>query len=850
MKLKHLLFALPAKVLTTVGLPAKVLMTSGLPAIILTTAGLFLTNQFAFGQMGPTNDSNRKTANAVRTEKPPRLDGELDDECWETAPVMTDFITNSPNFGNPAAEKTEVRLVYTDEAIYVGAFLYQPGKTIRHDLSARDAESTADALHVAFDTYLDRQNAFRFQISASNVQSDLKMSPENADPTWDAVWDSKTKTHADGWVVELRIPFSAIRFAKQPEQHWGLQIARQIQYVNEFSTWSPVDPNGGGSLPQWGDLEGIKAIDPPLRLAFSPYLAASLQRDPLLNEDPVKYTNSRSLSGGLDVKWGLSESFTLDATLVPNFGEAQSDNIVRNLSPFEVQYEERRQFFTEGTELFGKGGLLYSRRIGGRPHRFFEAIHAVGDSDVLVQNPSQSQLYNATKLSGRTKSKLGIGILNAVSAPCNAIIRNELTGEERKYQTSELTNYNVIVLDQALPHNSALSFTNTSVMREGVARDANVSAIAFNLRDQGNRYEVFGNGLFSAVFNPAHVTAEKPSTGFGYNIGARKVSGAWTGQLAHWAVNDTYDPSDLGYIGRDNFYRWLGVINHCNYTQRGNIASTFFFINATNTWLYAPRQWESLEIEGFYELVNSKRQSFSLYMTTKPIWFYDYFEPRVWGKKYFHAPYIFFAPSFSTNSSKRLFASFELFYGESPIPNDPYIGVEVEPTWVVNDHLRLSLDLNLTKDHSNFGAVNSDNPADIIFGRRNITTFDNAFAVEYLFGPRMNITARARHYWANLYYHQYLHLNDDGTFNPSDWQGSADENFNQFNVDFVYTWQFAPGSFLNLIWKESAFAGDYDRGGTFSRNLDKTFHAPQNNSLTLKLIYWLDAGKWGARKKK
>ncbi|MDO8366442.1 MAG: DUF5916 domain-containing protein [Saprospiraceae bacterium] len=837
MKLKHHLFA---------GGSARVFSQ----VWIWATVGLLLLNHLALGQSGPTNDSNRKTGMVLRTDQPPRLDGDLNDECWQSAPVMSDFITNSPNYGNPAAEKTEVRLVYTDEAIYVGAYLYQASKSIRHDLSPRDGESTADALHIAFDTYRDRQNAFRFQITAGNVQSDLKMSPENTDPTWDAVWDSKTKTHADGWVVELRIPFSAIRFAKQPEQHWGLQIARQIQYVNEFSTWSPVDPNGGGSMPQWGNLEGIKAIDPPLRLAFSPYLAASLQRSPV-NDDPVEYADSRSLSGGLDVKWGLSESFTLDATLVPNFGEAQSDNIVRNLSPFEVQYEERRQFFTEGTELFGKGGLLYSRRIGGRPRGFFNAVDQLGDNEILVENPSQAQLFNATKLSGRTKSKLGIGILNAVAALSNAFIQNELTGDTRHFQTSELTNYNVVVLDQALSNNSALSFTNTSVLREGVARDANVSAIAFNFRDRQNRYEVFGSSQYSMVFNPENTPSDNPTTGFGYNVGGRKVSGAWTGQLAHSAVNDTYDPSDLGFNRRDNFFRLLGVINHGNFTQRGNIASTFFFITAYNTWLYTPRQWESFEMEGLYELVNTKRQSFSLYMTTRPIWFFDYFEPRVWGKKYFHAPYIFFAPGFSTNSSRRLFANFQLFFGESPIPNDPYIGIEVEPTWVVNDHLRLALGLNLSKDHSNFGAVDASEPDDIIFGRRNITTFDNAFSVEYLFGPRMNITVRTRHYWANLYYHQYLHLNDDGTFGPSEhWQGSGDENFNQFNVDFVYTWQFAPGSFLNLIWKESAFAGDYNRGGTFRKNLDKTFRAPQNNSLTLKLIYWLDAGKLGTKKKK
>lgn len=801
----------------------------------------------------PTSDANRKTGTAVRSAQAPRLDGNLDDACWQAAQAMTDFITNFPTFGNPAAEKTEVRVVYTDEAIYIGAYLYQPGKTIRTDLSTRDGVSTADQFHVGMDTYRDRQNAFRFQITAGGVQSDLRMSPEAIDPNWDAVWDSKVKVHADGWVVELRIPFSAIRFPKQAEQLWGLQFARQIQYVNEFSSWSPVDPNGGGAIPQWGDLQGLREINPPLRLAFSPYLAASLQRSPLPTE-PVEYANSRSLSGGMDVKWGLSESFTLDATLIPNFGEAQSDNLVRNLSPFEVQYEERRQFFTEGTELFSKGNIFYSRRIGSTPRGFYNAIFEVGENEVLRKNPSQTQLYNATKFSGRTKSKLGIGILNAVAAPTHAVIFNDSTGSERKFQTSPLTNYNVLVLDQALPNNSALSFTNTNVLRAGGTRDANVSALAFNLRDGANRYEAFGSGQFSAVFNRYDLPAQDAATGFGYSLGARKVSGTWTGQLAHSATSRGYDPSDLGFFRRTNFSRIFGMIAHGNFKQRGKIASSYAELSATNTWLRAPFLWESLELEGYGELNTVKRRTFSMIFFSRPLWFYDYFEPRVPGAKYYHSPYVFFGPGFATNSAKRMFVEFRVLFGESPIPEDPYIGFELAPTWVASNHVRLTGFFNVSKDHSNFGFVNADDPQDIIFGRRNITTFNNEVRAEYLFGPRMNLSLRGRHYWSNLYYHEYLHLNEDGTFSPSDWTGSADENFNLFNVDFVYTWQFAPGSFLNLIWKNAIFQGDGERSrralhhvwDDYARNVDKTFHAPQDNTLTLKLIYWLDAGGWGS----
>ena len=789
----------------------------------------------------PTTDANRRTLTAVRTDAPPKMDGKLDDACWQTAPVASDFITNSPSFGKQAVEKTEVRIAYTDEAVYIGAYLYQDPARIRTDLSKRDAESTADQFHVGLDTYRDRQNAFRFQVTASGVQTDGRMSPNNFDLSWDAVWDSRVHLQTDGWSVEMKIPFSAIRFPKQAEQLWGLQFARQIQYANEFSTWSPVDPNGAGAMPQWGDLSGLRNINPPLRLAFSPYVAASLQRSPV-NDDPVEYANSRSVNGGMDVKWGISESFTLDATLVPNFGEAQSDNTVRNLSPFEVQYEERRQFFTEGTELFSKADVFYSRRIGGAPRGFGSAASSLNDGEILEKNPSQTSLYNATKLSGRTKSKLGIGVLNAVSAPANAVIRYEPADTTRCFLTSPLTNFNVVVLDQALPNNSSVGFINTNVLREGGARDANVSALTLNLRDKANRYELFSESRLSQVWgSPGNGAAH----GYGFRYGLGKISGKWGWTAVHAALDDRYDQRDLGFLRRNDYQSLYAQVRHGNYEQRRGLLYTYWQFSAENTWLFSTGDWEALELEGYGEFQNVHRQTFAMYFSSRPVWFYDYFEPRVAGKKYRHAPFAFIQPQWTSDTRKRFFINVEAGFGESPIPHDPYVSFAFRPTWVANDHLRLLATLFLSKDHSNFGAVDWNDASDIVFGRRDITTFDNQLSAEYLFGPRMSASVRGRHYWSKLYYHEYLHLNDDGTFSPSDWPGSADENFNQFNVDFVYAWQFAPGSFLNVIWKNAIFEDDGNRADDFFDNFRKTAHSPQDNTLTMKLIYWLDAGKWG-----
>lgn len=795
-----------------------------------------------YSEAQPTTDANRKTATALRIENAPKLDGELDDACWQNASVFGDFITNSPTFGQPSQEKTELRIVYTDEAIYVGAYMHMKDVSkIRTDLNKRDGQSTADQLHIGLDTYHDRINAFRFEVTAAGVQRDGRMSPDNLDLGWDAVWDVKVKIHTDGWVVEMRIPFSAIRFPKKTEQLWGLQVARQVQYINEFSTWSPVDPNGGGALPQWGNLSGLSNINPPLRLAFSPYLAASLQHSPV-TESPVTYANSQSLSGGMDVKWGINESFTLDATLIPNFGEVQSDNIVRNLSPFEVQYEERRQFFTEGTELFNRGDVFYSRRIGGRPKGYFDARFDLGPDEVILENPSQQSLYNATKLSGKTKHKLGIGILNAVAAPTDAVIRNEQTNTTRDYQTAPLTNYNVLVLDQSLRNNSSVAFTNLSTLRQGSARDANLSALNWNIRDRSNTYEFAGVGRWTHTLDTSGA-----SDGSWYGLTLKKVSGPWTWQLTHAAADRQYDQRDMGIDIRTNFFRQFGKISRGNYKPRGIYQYTYWEFAAENTYLNQPRKWESLELTAYAETTTKGQVQFGSFFVSRPIWFYDYFEPRIWGKKYYHAPYAFMSPFVMTDLRKKLYCRFNLDYGESPIPRDPYIGATVSPTWVANDHLRLNAELKVSKDHSNYGAVNWwDDPNDVVFGRRDITSFDNSLSAEYLFGPRMNVSIRARHYWAQLYYHEYLHLTDEGTFLPyPEYQGTADENFNQFNVDFVYTWQFAPGSFLNLIWKDAIFSGDGNRNDHFVQNFRKTVHTPQDNTLTLKLIYWLDAGRWG-----
>ncbi len=206
----------------------------------------------------------------------------------------------------------------------------------------------------------------------------------------------------EGWVAEIEIPYSALRFPNNDLQTWGINFAREIRRIREISSWNFVDKKIDGILNQSGVVTGIENIKPPLRLSFEPYLSTSLLKEPESNAWDFKF------NGGMDLKYGISESFTLDMTLIPDFSQVPSDDQVVNLGPFETYYSEKRQFFTEGVELFSKGDVFYSRRVGSEPMGY-DDIEENYPPENIIENPEQTQLLNATKLSGRTSSGTGIG---------------------------------------------------------------------------------------------------------------------------------------------------------------------------------------------------------------------------------------------------------------------------------------------------------------------------------------------------------------------------------------------------------------------------------------------------------
>lgn len=805
--------------------------------------------------------AQHRQINAIKSSHAPRIDGILDDSVWQKAPIATDFITNSPEYGKPATAKTEVRVVYDNNAIYIAAYIHDdPGK-IRRQFTARDQEQRADVdfFSVFLDTYRDRQNAFQFLVTSRNVQSDARVSPQTesgygvyGDLSWDAVWDSRVGYLPDGWVVEMKIPYFSIRFSQLAEQEWGIQFLRFSRRLNEISFWNPVDPNISGFANQFGNLSGLQNLVPPLRLSFSPYISGGYRSNPSISEG---YQNEWLRSGGMDLKYGINESFTLDATLIPDFGQVVSDNVINNISPFEVQFTENRPFFTEGTELFTKAGIFYSRRIGAVPSGYdvVEETAGMGSlSDYTIEkNPSVTRLYNALKFSGRTKSNLGIGIFNAIGQPTKARLRNRITGKDTLLQTEVLTNYNVVVLDQVLKNRSYITFTNTSVWRNGSARDANVAALDLALYDKTNTYGLLLAPRFSKLFD-----STGGYSGFSNTLQLGKVSGKFQYGLENQFSTDQYNPNDLGFIYAPNEFTSTATASYNVYEATRHFLNQQYSIAVTQSYLYKQFEYQKTTVEASAFWIFKNFWDLSLKTEIQPNWYNDFFElrtpenllqtPRTKLRK---APNYFLGLTGSSDSRRKLYVSWDLGFAQSPLPNDPFHSLDLGARYRFGDRFSLSLDFGRRHDKGQYGFsfIRDAVTNAPILARREYIDATTVFSGTYNFTSRMNISFRARHFWNRIRNTDLFDVLPDGNWtlrtdiNPAD----HNSNYNAFNLDVFYTWDFRLGSRIVLGWK-NWLGNDYENlinGVKHQHYLDnaaQVFATPHGKELTLRFIYFLN----------
>ncbi|MFI5133220.1 MAG: DUF5916 domain-containing protein [Chitinophagales bacterium] len=790
--------------------------------------------------------SQVKTLQAIKITQAPKIDGNLDDAAWKNVPVAKDFIENFPTYGLPASQKTEVKIVYDNTAIYIGAYLYDDPLLIRKQITARDGEqqSDADYFSVSFDTYNDHQNGFQFLVTSANVQSDAKLGPnlggmfQYGDNTWDAVWDSKVSMKPDGWVIEMKIPYISLRFGKKDVQNWGLQLLRSVRRNNETSFWNPVDPQVNGFVNQFGELQGLKNIVPPLRLSLSPYVSTGIRSTPEKNDG---YLNEWLRNGGMDVKYGINESMTLDATLVPDFGQVVSDNVVNNLTPYEVKFTENRPFFTEGTELFNKAGLFYSRRVGAVPSGYYNVLDtANANPDIeILKNPATTQLYNAIKLSGRTQSKLGIGFFNAITAPMHAIIRNKVTRQETKIETEPMANYNIIVLDQALKGRSYLTFTNTNVLRNGSGRDANVTAFDLALIDKKNIHALNGTARYSKIWG------SEAYDGYNTTLKYGKVSGNWQYYLLNNVVSEKYDPNDLGILSAPNGVTYRSNVSYKQFTPTKNFLMYSYGLDAKLQYLYRPYAYNRLDLTGNASWYFRSFWDIELLAQLTPLDIHDYFELRTPGR-YLTQPlnYVFLLTG-SSDSRKKLFFRYGGSYAKEPDYNNIYYELDLGFRYRFGDRFNLDLQTNSTYEINQLGyAFVREMNNDPIVAFRNNRSYTSILSGIYNFTPRLNLTLRTRHYWNKVTYKSFYDVDTKGLLISRSFINDQDQNVNIFNTDVFLTWDFRLGSRLILGYKN--WLGDDEMvnlpsyQNTYLRNLGKTFDLRHGNEFSVRFIYFLD----------
>src|SRR2546423_1744813 len=713
------------------------------------------------------------------------IDGKLDEPAWQTAVPSSDFTQSYPKVGAQPTDRTEVRVLYDDAALYVGVRMFDSRPdSIAAQLARRDASGIySDWLHVMVDSYRDRRTAFRFSVNPLGVQKDVLEFDDRAgeDLNWDAVWQVATRVDSAGWVAEYRIPFSQLRFGSAPsgvERIWGFQVMRDVARRNERDSWSPWKTTDPGFVSLEGDLAGIVDIPTPRRFEVMPYVSAKLTRAPGDPANPFYKLNDAQPSAGADLKYGLPNGLTLTATVNPDFGQVEVDPAVVNLSAFETFILEKRPFFVEGADSFNIGSIqggpsygnqqiFYSRRIGRSPQRFV--------SGQYVDAPDATTIIGAGKLTGKVGAWT-IGLLNALTAEENARVI-DATNTELTTPVEPLSNYFVgRVRRDYRGGRTVFSAGGTAVNRDlGDAvfksllrSSADVGSLDFEHRwgrqtITGAFSESLIQGARTVIQNAQRSSAryyQRPDadyltvdtatnslTGYSAKLGYN-LSGDWSYSLTLKDVSPGYEVNDLGFMGRVD-YRNVGMGGSYNNQTPGKYLRGYNLFAGTNhAWNHGGNKlWTSF----FNQVTLNFNNLWSLYTGGEydPSGIDDRLtrggplgrQPTQWGAWY----------ELDTDTRPMLSYIFTgQYYGDEKhgYSKDIGVGVTIRPS--SNVRVTVTPDLNRYHNTIQFVTSTGDASATGTFGRRYVfadlfqTTLSATTRVEWTLTPMLSFQMYAQ----------------------------------------------------------------------------------------------------------
>lgn len=831
---------------------------------------------------------------------PPTLDGLLDEPDWEAAMVAEGFVVFEPNEGEAPLQKTHARVLYGEEAVYVGirAFDSSPDSIVAQ-LARRDDRPHSDWVDVVIDSYHDRRTAFRFGVNPAGVKSDAYMYDDtNEDESWDAVWDVATRTDDQGWTAEFRIPYSQLRFDGAAQQTWGINFARFIARHMERSLWAPISRGDGALVSRFGDLEGLSNLSPPARVEVLPYSLFKMAAVPGSNADPFYDARDFSSAVGADVKYGITTDLTLDVTVNPDFGQVEADPAQVNLTAFETFFPERRPFFVEGSNFFafrfseGDGdmaseGLFYSRRIGRAPRgRVSGAMYA--------DSPERTRILGAAKLSGKTRAGWSLGLLHVLTGRETALTADE-SGPLGDQMVEPSAQYGMVRVSKDFRDGkSAVGMVSTWTLRDGAAAEAlelHSDAWTFGAdarhRFGQDRYFVSGYLLGSTVRGSADAIArtqrsparyfQRPDaehtdfdpartslSGWAGSAVVGKISGGyWRFATGAMARSPGFDSNDLGFMREADFvspFVWVGYHHYqpTEHLQRWNLN--------LNAWAPLSFGGEAFQrganLNGSFTLHNFwggytglMRETAGLSSASLRGGDMLRVDPS-WGGWF----------GFWSDSRKALQIEAENNWGVSPDTDSWRYGTSVSLRWRPSSRATVSAApfVDWQRDRTQWvGRFDLDDPH-YMFAHLEQTTAGITARADWTFSPTLSLQMYAQPFVSAGAYREFKQVENPRAeayaerfapvavrtgggelFADIDGNGTAesfgnpDFNFKQLRSNVVLRWEYRPGSTLFAVWSQGR--DHYSPQGTFSfgSDLGTLLNQRSEDVFILKLSYWI-----------
>jgi hypothetical protein len=875
------------------------LMLLLIPAVILSAReGLAQGAGSATPAAAHDHDRDAPGIPALRITETILVDGTLDEDAWSRAVPITDFTQILPHEGQPASQRTEVRFLYDDEAIYVGARLHDTGE-VRGRLGRRDMPmGDSDWLTVVFDSYHDHRSAFGFEINPLGVRRDQSRAGGREDDSWDPVWEAATTVDGEGWTVEMRIPFSQLRFSGEPLQTWGLQVERFVARDRGYAAWAYTPPDQPGGIPRFGHLSNLEGISTGNRLEILPYTVSRAESiDPRGN--PFRSDREYGFDMGADLKYRLTSALTIDATVNPDFGQVEVDPAVLNLSAQETFFQERRPFFVEGSEIFrfGTGGanqVLYSRRIGARP--------SLTPGHSVREVPDATRILGATKLSGRMAGGWSIGVMDAVTRREHARFQDP-TGAIGESVVEPYTNYFASrARRESREGQTAVGGffgavnrqLDTEELKDGLRSDAYSGGFDLFHQWADRTWTLDGflaashiRGSTAAIAQaqraPYRYFQRPDAEHLDYEIDRRALSGLsgeislakrwgrnWSGSALLGAVSPGYDVNDLGFQRRgDRIDSSLSLAYQ--ETRPGQVfRQRSAFINGRTEFNWAgARVIDLLGVGSNVQFLN--------YWTANAFFGVNSdgaLDDRLTrGGPAARRPGAFrTSAGVGSDARRAVVGSLNAAFFRSRVSDeasDLSVSIQVKPA--PNWDLSIAPAFNRSRTTAHYLFAIADPEAVRTFGRRYVfaeldqKVFSVSTRLNYTFTPDLSLQAFIQPFIASgsfgparefstpggdefLVYGDDLGEIEDGRIHPSG-RGNGALSFpipdNDFNIrslraNAVVRWEWRPGSTFYLAWQQTR--SDRTRTGTFDLPADARalWSAPSDNVLVLKVNYWMN----------